>query len=126
MPADTLYFVPVEEFEREIANRSVIEAWLILRVHGREALGPGNRLWVRDADGLWTTTNKLAQKPTCPPGVFEFFFPDDVGDDARVMDADDPAADRDVIDCTIARVPDSPGPQMGHPAADNQGRGFLL
>lgn len=117
VPADTLRFVPEEEFDAEITNRSAIEVWLILRVHGRGALGPGSRLWVKDADGLWATTNKLPGEPTCPPGVIEFFFPDDVGDDARVVGRPDLPDDRDVIDCTVTHMSGRPYLQYGTPHA---------
>ena len=109
VPADTLLFVPGEEFEREIANRSVIESYLIIRVHGREALPTDGRLWTKDDDGIWVTREELDRRPSHPPGTMPHFMPDDLGDDARVIDPHELPDDRDVIDCAVTRVPSDRG-----------------
>ncbi len=105
VPANTLGFIPEEEFEAEIANRSAIEARLLIHVYGPEALDPSGRVWVRDRDGLWTTTDKLSEEPMQPPGTMPYFMPDDIGEDARVVVPHDLPDDREVIDCTVTRVP---------------------
>lgn len=106
VPADTLRFIPEEEFEAEIANRSAIESYLIIRVHGREALPADGRLWTKDDDGIWVTREELDRRPSHPPGVFEFFLPDDVGVDARAVNLEDLPDDHEVVDCTVTRLPD--------------------
>lgn len=104
VPADTLRFISVEEFEAEIANRSVIESYLIVRVHGREALPADGRLWTKDDDGIWVTREELDRRPSHPPGTMPYFLPDDLGSDAHIVDADDLRDDRDLICCTVTRV----------------------
>lgn len=89
VPAESLTVVPEEVFETEIANRSVIEARLLIHVYGPEALDPSGRLWVRDPDGLWTTVDKLREESTWPPGGFEFSAHDDVDADARFANTGD-------------------------------------
>ncbi len=106
VPADTLQFVPDEEFEREIANRSAIESHLIILVHGRDALPADGRLWTKDDDGIWVTREELDRRPSHPPGTMPHFLPDDLGDDARVIDPAELSDDQNVIDCTVTHVPD--------------------
>ncbi len=104
VPADQLTNVPAEAFESEIANRSRINAYLILRVHGRGALGPSGRLWTRDHEGLWATMDSLPPEPVPPPGTMPYFVPDDIGEDARVVDPSELSEEHDVVECTVTRV----------------------
>ncbi len=105
VPADSLQFVPDEEFEREITNRSAIESHLIIRVHGREALPADGRLWIKDDDGIWVTREELDRRPSHPPGTMPYFMPDDLGDDARVVDPHELPDDREVVECAVTRLP---------------------
>ncbi len=109
VPADTLRFIPEEEFEAEIANRAAIESHLIILVHGRDALPADGRLWTKDDDGIWVTREELDRRPSHPPGTVPYFLPDDLGVDARVIDPEDLPGDYEVIDCTTTRVPDDRG-----------------
>jgi hypothetical protein len=105
VPADTLRFIPEEEFEAEIANRAAIDSCLIIRVHGREALPADGGLWTKDDDGIWVTREELDRRPSHPPGTMPYFMPDDLGDDARVVGPEDLPGDRKVVDCTVTRLP---------------------
>ncbi len=105
VPADTLRFISEEEFEAEIANRSVIESYLIVRVHGREALPADGRLWTKDDDGIWVTREELDRRPSHPPGTLPYFMSDDIGDDACVIDPHELPDDRELVDCTVTRLP---------------------
>jgi hypothetical protein len=114
VPEESVSNMPEEDFEAEIANRSMIESYLTIRVYGREALGPDGCLWVRDSDGLWISAERLRQRPTHPPGTMPYFLPDDLGRDARVINPDELSDDDDVVDCTVTRVPEDDG-QVSRP-----------
>ena len=61
--ADSLAAVSMDVFEREIANRSRIEAWLLIRCGYPELLGEGGTVWTRDHEGLWRTDDRLDEEP---------------------------------------------------------------
>ena len=103
---ESLTIVPTEDFEAEIANRTLWNRFLTLCVCGRHGLDDCEPLWVRDEDGIWASPEKQRQVPTNWSGPVEHFVPDDLGQDARVLGPNDLPDDRDVIECTITRVPD--------------------
>ncbi len=104
VPADNLHFVPTEGFEAEIANRTLWNRFLTLRVCGRGGLDGCESLWVRDDEGIWTSPERQRQAPTNWSGPIEHFVPDDIGQDVRVLGPNDLPDDRDVIECTVTRV----------------------
>jgi len=63
MSANGLAAVSIDVFEGEIANRSRIEAWLLIRCGYPELLGEGGTVWTRDHEGLWRTDDRLDDEP---------------------------------------------------------------
>ncbi len=106
VPAHTLTFTPRDMFEANLANRSVVEARLLVYVYGPEALpNRSGAMWVRDDDGCWTTPNRLPQEPQPPSEAPQYVSPDDDGAGLDVLDADGVAERRDVIDFAVTRLP---------------------
>lgn len=101
---ESLTLVPTEDFEAEIANLTLWNRFLTLCVCGPRGLDGCEPLWVRDDEGIWTTPEQQRQEPIHWTGPVERFVPDDIGQDARVLDPNDLPVGRDVIDCTVTRV----------------------
>jgi len=48
----------IDTFERQLATIAKLNARLIIKVHGAEALPPDGRLWRRDERGLWGAADR--------------------------------------------------------------------
>jgi len=84
-----------EDFDAEIANRSIIEVHMHRRVHGGDV---SSLLWHRDSSGIWRPTSELSEPPCDPPGVMSHFVPDDLGSECDVVVSGPPE-----LDCVTER-----------------------